>query len=154
MPSIKLSQVINKPIDVVYDLVCDMESYPRYIKNILSVQVLERSPGKTVTFWVTEVDGMKLTWQEVDEFFPEKWMIRCHRVKGDLERYESEWSLQACHKGTMLYLTIDFDLGIPLFTGLFQYLLVKKVTDYCHDILTRFKEIAEKDEKTFGSFQT
>jgi len=149
MPSIELSRYIGKPVDLVYDLICDLENYPKYMKNIVSIQVLERSNQMAVTLWVVEVDGVRLTWQETDVFFPEEWTIRYRLTKGDMARYEGEWSLKPSIGGTILNYKVDFELGIPMISGLLQYLLVKKVENSCRDMLNGIKEIAEKDNMPF-----
>lgn len=147
MPRLELSQTMCGSTDEVYDLVCDMESYPQYMKNVQSVKVLERSYRKTVTAWFTEVEGSRIRWTELDEFDPEEKIIRYRLIKGDLAKFEGQWSILPEGQGSKVLLTLEFDLGIPLFSKLFHYVLVKKVHDNCQEMLDAFKKMMEDGKK-------
>ena len=147
MQSIELSCYIDKPVDVVYSLVSDMESYPQYMKNIISVRVLEKSIRTAVTTWTVEVDGVRLTWQENDDFFPEERVIRFRQIQGDMSHYEGEWSVQPAPGGAVLKIRVGFDLGLSMISGLLQYLLKKKVENTCREMLSGIQEMAGQEKR-------
>lgn len=146
MPRVELTETILAPLETVYDLTSNMEGYPEYMKNVISVQVLERFPGKTITYWIMEVEGMKMRWRELDEFFTEEKTIRFHLLNGDLDRLEGHWTFEDRPEGTHVIFYLDFDLGVPMLNGLFHYLLLKKVRENCQDMLLGLKEKAETKE--------
>ena len=145
MQTIELSHFIDKNVETVYKAVCDAESYPQYINSIISVRVLERSARTAVTAWTIEVDGIRLTWQERDEYSPENFTVRFQMAQGDMAHYEGEWSVQPAPGGAILGMKVSFDLGLPIISGMLQYLLTKKVESTCREIINGIQEIAGKE---------
>lgn len=154
MPQIETTLLIEQRPELVYELACDMESYPLYMENVRSVTVLERALHKTLTAWDTEIDGKSFRWLEQDEFFPEELVIRYRQTKGDLAKFQGQWTFQRAPEGTLVILTVDFDLGIPMLAGLFNLILEKKVRVNCQQMLKGIKDRAESERISKKGLQT
>ncbi|MHB9146773.1 MAG: type II toxin-antitoxin system RatA family toxin [Symbiobacteriia bacterium] len=118
MPFVESSVVIKGTPQAVYALAKDMESYPEFMEDVVSIKVEERSPGRTVTAWHAKLQGKPMLWKEEDLFDDEKPHIRYQQVSGDLKKFEGDWSFDPTPDGTKVTLTVDFELGIPMFAAM------------------------------------
>ena len=143
MPVVQVDILIKAPPDVIFPVLLDMETYPSFMKDLVSVKVLERNPGGTLTDWVSNVDGRVIRWQEEDRFFPEEWRIEYKQTKGDLKNFEGEWTIAKEPEGSRVSLRVDFEFGIPMVAGLLNPLLKKKVRENSENMLSALKQRLE-----------
>lgn len=132
MPQVESSVVIKGDPQSVYALAKDMESYPQFMEDVVSIKVIERSPGRTITDWHARLQGKPMRWQEEDLFDDAKPHIRYRQVSGDLKKFEGDWFFEPVEGGTKVTLTVDFELGIPMFAAMLNpvaKLVVKNNTD-------------------------
>ncbi len=118
MPYVEVTEKIAAPAKKVYEKVKDMESYPEFMENVISVEVVERGENYTVTEWVVSLKGTKLKWQEKDTFDDENLHISYQQTEGDVKKFEGEWKINYDGQETTVTLTVDFEIGIPMFAGL------------------------------------
>lgn len=118
MPNVEVTQTIRGDRKKIYDLIADMESYPRFMPSLNSLEVLDRGEGWTVTSWDTSISGMNFRWQERDEFDPENTRISYRQLTGDLKRFEGEWIIEEVDGEVNVTLTVDFDFGVPMLSTL------------------------------------
>lgn len=144
MPSLEVTQVIAKPPETIYQMICAMEDFPLYMETIKSVLVVKRGASKIISSWTVVIDGLELNWLELDEFLPAERRIEGRQISGDLEHYQCSWQVRPHPEGSFVSLKLDFELGLSILGGTLSYLLVKKVRDNCEDMLKWLKETAEK----------
>lgn len=118
MPQVEASVVVQGTPQSVYALAKDMESYPEFMEDVVSIKVIERSPGRTITDWHAKLQGKPMRWKEEDLFDDETPHIRYQQVSGDLKKFEGDWFFDAAEGGTKVTLTVDFELGIPMFAAM------------------------------------
>lgn len=136
MPTTTVSQRIAcEDSRAVYALICDMERFPSFMPDLVSVTVLEREAGRTVTAWEAKVDGLTLRWQEEDTFDEARMRISYRQLAGDLRRFEGAWQIVPEDGGARVELTADFDLGIPMLAPLVEPLLTKRIEENCRGML-------------------
>ncbi|QGG47754.1 type II toxin-antitoxin system RatA family toxin [Heliorestis convoluta] len=154
MPYIEITRWVQGEPEKVYQLASQMEQYPAFMKDVRSIQILERGEGYTITEWVTEVDGRVIRWQERDEFFPHEGLIRYHQLSGDLKKFEGYWKVEEKEegglKGSQITLVIDFDLGIPMLSALLHPVLKQKVKANSESMVEAIKKQIEQKERTLG----
>lgn len=143
MPYVEEQIVIAGSIEAVYEIASDMEAYPRYMPDVESVTVLERTPSSTTTEWVTEVEGTPIGWTEIDEFDREGYVIRYRLIEGDLDKFEGEWRFDEVTGGTRVTLGVDYDFGIPNLTDLIGPTLEVKVRENSQMMLRAMKDHVE-----------
>jgi len=144
VPYVEVSKLIRGPVESVYRLASDMEAYPRFMEDVLSVTVLERRDRATVTEWVTRLEGRILKWKELDEFDEANWRIRYRQLEGDLKKFEGEWVMRETPDGTQVTLTVDFELGIPMFAALLNPIAKLKVRQNCESMLEAMRRQVEE----------
>lgn len=143
MPSVEVSKKIVGNIDSIYQIVKNMEDYPRFMKDLISVDTLERSEKMTITHWISNVDGRKIQWTEEDYFFDEQKRIEYKQIEGDLKRFAGYWQLTPDDEGVMITLFVDFEFGIPMISALLNPLLKRKVRENSENMLEAIRKQVE-----------
>ncbi len=143
MPHVKTSIMISADPKDVYEIAKDMPSYPDFMDDVESVEVIEEEEGSTNTKWVVRLQGRKMEWTEKDEFDEENLVIRYAQIKGDLKKFEGAWTFQPVSEGTEVTLTVDFEFGIPMIAALLHPIAKVKVKENCDMMLRGMKEKLE-----------
>jgi coenzyme Q-binding protein COQ10 len=143
MPFVEVVISVDCNREKIYPILKDMEKYPGFMKDLLSVEILERTGHNTVSKWVSNVDGRVIKWTELDTFDDENMHIAYRQIEGDLKKFEGEWILTPLIEGTEIKLTVDFEFGIPMIAGLLNPILKKKVRDNSMNMLKAIKEKME-----------
>lgn len=118
MPTVEVSYVVPAPVDAVWAVVSDQESYPQFMKTMESVKVLERGDGYTLTEWVARLQGARFRWIEKDLYFPEQYRITYDQTEGDLKLFRGYWALSAVAQGTQVEFVTEFEFGIPMLSAM------------------------------------
>ena len=136
MPCVETKIVINGDSKPIFEIIKNMEAYPSFMHDLVSVEILERGENTTVSHWVSNVDGRKIVWTEM--------RITYCQNDGDLKKMEGEWRLVPVSEGTEVSLLVDFEFGIPMIAGLLNPILKKKVRENSENMLTAVKAQIEK----------
>lgn len=144
MPYVETKTVIKGEGSKIYEIISNMTAYPEFMKDLVSVEILERGEGYTVSHWVSNVDGRKIVWTEKDNFYPDELKITYCQTEGDLKKMEGAWNIVPCDDGCEVTLAVDFEFGIPMIAGLLNPILKKKVRENSENMLTSIKEQIEK----------
>ncbi len=126
-----------------YELAKDMESFPKFMPDVQSVEVVKRGENMTVTDWSTEIDGTEIIWTEEDHFDDEHLTVSYKLIEGDLDKFEGQWIFEPCEEGCKITLTVDFDFGIPELIHLIGGVLEIKVTENSDMMLKSMKSRIE-----------
>lgn len=143
MPYVEVTMPVEAQASDIYPILKDMEKYPDFMQDLVSVEVLERSADTTVTKWVSNVDGRIIRWTEQDIFDDARMHIAYRQIEGDLKKFEGEWVLTPIEGGTEIKLTVDFEFGIPMIAGLLNPILKKKVRINSENMLKAIKDRLE-----------
>ena len=149
MPCVETKIVINGDSKPIFEIIKNMEAYPSFMHDLVSVEILERGENTTVSHWVSNVDGRKIVWTERDTFYPEEMRITYCQTEGDLKKMEGEWRLVPVSEGTEVSLLVDFEFGIPMIAGLLNPILKKKVRENSENMLTAVKAQIEAINNSF-----
>ncbi len=118
MPYVEVQKLIQANPDAVYAVLSDMEAFPRFMENVVSVEVVRREDNTTDSQWHVTLQGAPFRWLERDTFLPEEGRITYQQISGDLKRFEGEWRIAPAEDGTSVTLTTDFEFGMPMIAGL------------------------------------
>ena len=143
MPYVEKSIIIQGAPDAVYALAKDMEGFPAFMPDVVSVTVTRREGSMTLTDWVTEIDGTEILWTEEDHFDDAARRIQYRLVEGDMDKFEGEWRFDQVDGGTRVLLTVDFDFGIPELVNLIGDILLLKVGENTQMMLESMKARVE-----------
>ena len=144
MPYVESKITINGDGNKIYEIIKDMASYPNFMKDLVSVEILERGEDYTISHWVTNADGRRIVWTERDTFYPEELKITYAQTEGDLKKMEGAWTIVEQADGCEVTLAVYFEFGIPMIAGLLNPILKKKVRENSENMLNSIKEQIEK----------
>jgi ribosome-associated toxin RatA of RatAB toxin-antitoxin module len=146
MPYVEVTMPVCSEANKIYPIIKNMEAYPEFMTDLVSVEVIERQENMTISKWVSNVDGRIIKWTERDVFDDKNLRIAYAQTEGDLKIFEGEWILTAISGGTEVKLTVNFEFGIPMVAGLLNPILKKKVRDNSMNMLKAIKQKMEKNE--------
>jgi coenzyme Q-binding protein COQ10 len=95
VPKIEQSVIIDAPIEHVYQIARDVETFPQFMQDLRSLTLVERSldGSRTVTEWVGLIREFKMTikWTQEDQ-----WDEATHRdvftmLSGDMDSMSGVW---------------------------------------------------------------
>lgn len=144
MPYVETKTIIKGDGKQIYAIIENMAAYPQFMKDLVSVEILEHGENTTISHWVSNVDGRKIIWTEKDTFYPDELKITYAQTEGDLKRMEGQWLIKQLANGCEVTLAVDFEFGIPMIAGLLNPILKKKVRENSENMLTSIKEQIEK----------
>src|SRR5579875_2056637 len=149
MPHIDNEVLIQAPLDAVYALAKDVESFPQFMPDVESVVVTERSAdgNRTVTDWVGVASDFKLKvrWTEEDVWDDAAHTCRFVQTKGDYQAYGGLWTFTAEADGrTKFSSAIDYELEIPLIGPLLKRVVARLMQENTQKILNAIKVRAEQ----------
>lgn len=135
MPTVEVSQIVPRDRDVIYKFLCDFETFPRLMRNVESVTIIERGDHFSLSEWVTRLQGSRFRWIERDEFFPEAFRITYEQVSGDLKQFSGHWQLESTQEGTRVTLVTHFEFGIPMLAALLNPLAKIAIRENARDMV-------------------
>ena len=143
MAYVESTILINSSPLEVYELAKKMDRYPDFMPDVEKITVLETGANRTVTEWVTNVEGIPICWTEEDLFDDVKTTINYRLIEGDLDKFEGTWTFLAKDGGTQVTLTVDFDFGMPTLADLLGPILKVKVEENSQMMLIGMKKEIE-----------
>lgn len=135
MPVVEVRAVIPASIAAVYEVVSDMESYPKFMKTIKAIRILERGDGYTVSDWEARLQGARFHWLEKDVFDPGHYRITYDQTSGDLRVFRGHWQLEEVPGGTQVTLVTEFEFGVPMLSSLLNPVAKVAIKDNAKSML-------------------
>lgn len=148
MPHIENSVTIDAPLERVYTLAKQLETFPNFMPDVESITVTERSPDgtRTVADWVgvAEQFKLKVRWTEEDIWDDAAHTCRFRQLKGDYNAYGGLWTFAAPTETTTVFASaIDYEYDIPLIGPLLKTIVGRLMKDNAQKILEALKTRAE-----------
>lgn len=117
MPDLFFERHVPHPPERMYDLVADLEAYPRFLPNVTAMDVTQdRGTGEDVRYArmtirfgpVTQAYTSRVTAD------PEALTIEARAVDGPFAHLDSKWTFDPEGQGTRVRFAIDFKISNPL----------------------------------------
>ncbi len=147
MPRIEESVEIAAPLETVWAVAQDVESFPDFMPDVLSLKVLERSPDglRTVTEWEGIIKEFKLTVRctEEDVWDPQARTCAFRMLKGDFDSYEGLWTFTEEDGKVRFHCVVDYEYDVPLIGPLIKNIVALKMKQNAANILHAIKARAE-----------
>ena len=131
MPRIEQSVEINAPVDKVFAVARDVESFPDIMDDLQSLVVIEKSDdgNRTVTEWVGLIREFKMTvkWSQEDIWDPSAYRDDFSMIKGDMDSMSGYWQFTPTDGGTKFESVVDYEYNVPLIGPMIKALIKKKM---------------------------
>ena len=115
MPITDNSVVIDSPLELVWEMMTDVESWPELFTEYASAEILERD-GNTIRFRLTthpdpDYDGQVWSWVSERTIDPESHTTKSHRIEtGPFEYMKIDWFFEEVDDGTLMRWVQDFSM--------------------------------------------
>ncbi|MDD5653031.1 MAG: SRPBCC family protein [Candidatus Omnitrophica bacterium] len=148
MPKVEVSTIVRrKDRQSVYDLLKNMQEFPRFMRDVKSLKISEKQGNRFVSCWNAEVDGAAICWTEEDLFNDKDMSLKFKMLEGDYTNYAGEWVLHETPHGTKITINANFDWGIPAFEKFVGNILVRKARKSLKGMLNAIKNKLEGKAK-------
>lgn len=144
MTNIELSVLVEKSRERVYAMLKNLEEFPRFMRDIRKLEVVERAPHRLVTHWEVNVDGAMVAWKEEDIFDDKAMNVKFKMLEGDYTAYSGRWDIKDLSRKTKINLTVDIDWGAPAFEKVIGSILRRKEKRYLKSMLMAMKNHLNK----------
>jgi coenzyme Q-binding protein COQ10 len=121
MPAIETEVHVEAPPTAVFEAACAHERYKEYgVKDLISVRTVEpeSADGQLVTEWVWNLKGARIRYLEREHHDRAGLTITFEQTQGDLKKFAGRWRFLPDGDGTRFCSQVEFDLGIPMLSGL------------------------------------
>lgn len=85
-----------------------------------------------------------MKWREEDIAYDDELRIHYDLLSGDLKVFRGDWTCETHPEGTLLKVTCEFEIGIPMFAAMLNPVAKLVVKENCESMLAGIKEHAEK----------
>lgn len=147
MPTVESSVFINAPVEKVFALARDIESFPQFMPDLKKVTILERSPtgDRVVGEFVGFIKDFRITIKWVEEDYWDERAKTCNfsLVRGDFKSYSGTWKFEPEDAGTKYTSVIDFEYDIPLIGPIIKSLVAKLMKQNVDNMLNAIRQKAE-----------
>jgi ribosome-associated toxin RatA of RatAB toxin-antitoxin module len=129
MPTVETTIWIDAPLEKVYAIAKDNESYPKYMKAVESLVVTERDGGRVVADWVGLITqfNMKVRWTQEEIWDDANTRSTFRQLKGDYDKMEGSWVFIAENNGTRFNQFLDYEYNVPTLGALVKKLVLHLV---------------------------
>lgn len=145
MPTVETSVHIDAPIARVYEIAKDNKSFPEFMSDVKSIEIVETDGGRVVSDWVGVVPtfGLKLRWRQEDVWDDGEHVCRFRQLSGDYDKMEGTWRFTAEGEGTRFDSTLEYEYVVPGLGALVKKVVHSLVVKNMEGVLGAIKERAE-----------
>lgn len=147
MPVVEVSEVMAAPIDRVWDVINDLESYPRLMDHVRSLKIKEQTPTHRLAEWQIDLKGCVMRWNEREDIDRDRYRIDYRALDGDLAEFDGYWQLEALSpESTRVTHSVSFEIGIPMLSQILNPVAERAIRDNTHKMLASLGSQAAQKE--------
>ena len=105
--------------------------------------MIEQGNDRSISHWVTDLDGAPLEWREADVYDGEQHVVFFQLIEGDVEQFEGRWVFLPHEDGTLSVCELDYSLGVPVIEEAIGPVLQQKIEHNINQMLAAVKERVE-----------
>lgn len=146
MPTVETSVWVNAPLERVYAIAKDNESFPEFMKDVKSIVIVEREGGRIVSDWVGIIPQfmLKVRWTQEDLWDDAAHTCDFRQVKGDYDRLDGAWSFKEENGGTRFDSVVNYEYNVPTLGALIKRVIHGIVVKNMDNVLGAIKSRAEQ----------
>lgn len=131
MPTVETTVWIDAPLEKVYAIAKDNRSFPEFMKDVKSLEIVEEDGPRTVSDWVGLIPQfmLKVRWRQEDVWDDARHRCAFRQLAGDYDKMEGSWQFAEENGGTRFDSVLEYEYNVPTVGA-----LVKKVV---HGIVTK-----------------
>jgi ribosome-associated toxin RatA of RatAB toxin-antitoxin module len=143
MPEVETSTWINAPLERVYGIAQETESYPEFIRDVQSVKVVERTENRLVVDYVGIVPtfNLKIRWRQEEIWDDSIHASTFRQIEGDYDEMNGAWRFTEEKGGVRFDQRLKYEYNVPtigpLIKRVIQSLVVKNLENIGEAIKAR-----------------
>jgi coenzyme Q-binding protein COQ10 len=154
MPQVEVAETIAAPVQRVWEVVNDVESYPRLMEHVHSLRIVESGDNYRLLEWEVELKGCVMRWIEREELQPDRYRIDYRQIEGELAEFEGFWQLTPLtDSSTQVVLSVRFEIGIPMLAEMLNPVAERAIRDNSRSMLLSLATEAAPDAARKESVQ-
>ena len=143
MPRVCVAEFVRVEPAAVYELFRDPETFPQFMPNVCSIEVVERGDVWSVSQWLTDLDGAPLRWREIDNYDAQDHVVEFRLIEGDIAKFEGRWTFKPCRDGTACVCELEYELGVSVIEDVVGPIIRQKVELNIRTMLAAVKQRLE-----------
>lgn len=146
MPIVETTVHINAPLDKVYEIARDNRSFPEFMKDVKSLEIISSEGPRVVSDWVGLIPtfGLKVRWKQEDVWDDDTHTCVFRQLSGDYDKLEGTWKFVEEDGGTRFDSYLDYEYIVPAVGPLVKKVVHNIVIKNMESVLGAIKERAEK----------
>ena len=147
MPTVESTIWVGAPLERVYEIAKDNESFPEFMKDVKSLTVVETEGNRVVSDYVGLIPQfmLKVRWRQEDVWDDDEHLCTFRQVTGDYDKLEGTWKFQNENGGTRFDSFLDYEYNVPTLGPLVKKVVHMIVVKNVEGILEAIKGKAEKE---------
>ncbi|MBW7927909.1 MAG: SRPBCC family protein [Fimbriimonadaceae bacterium] len=148
MPTIRCTTWVNAPLAHVVEIAQDNASFPEFMQDVKSLDIVEREGGRVVSDWVGMIPQfmLKVRWRQEDVWDLEANTCTFRQLEGDYDSMSGEWRFTEENGGTRFDSIVDYEYRVPGLGPLVAKVVQKIVQANLDNVLEAIKRRAEGSE--------
>lgn len=148
MPTVETSVWVNAPIETAYATAKDNEAFPEFMKDVKSLEIVERDGNRIVSDWVGIIPQfmLKVRWQQEDIWDDVAHTCVFRQTKGDYDKLEGKWTFTSENGGTRFDSVLDYEYNVPTLGPLLKKVIFSIVVKNMQNVLEAIKARAEASQ--------
>lgn len=148
MPTVETTVWIDAPLDRVYTVAKNNESFPEFMKDVKSLTIAERDGNRIVSDWVGLVPQfmLKVRWRQEDVWDDDAHTCTFKQLQGDYDRLDGVWEFAEESGGTRFNSIVNYDYHVPTLGALVKKVIHGIVVKNMDNVLSAIKTRSEAFE--------
>lgn len=145
MSTVETTAWIDAPVERVYAIAKDNRSFPSFMKDVQSLEVIEEDGPRVVSDWVGLVStfGLKVRWTQEDLWDEAARTCTFRQIKGDYDELGGTWRFTEENGGTRFDSVVNYEYVVPGLGPLVKKVVHSLVVKNMEGVLAAIKERAE-----------
>ncbi|MFN8220548.1 MAG: SRPBCC family protein [Fimbriimonadales bacterium] len=146
MQTVETSVWVDAPLDRTYAVAKDNESFPEFMKDVKSLEIVERAGNRIVSDWVGLVPQfmLKVRWRQEDIWNDEAHTCEFRQLQGDYDELSGVWNFREENGGTRFDSVVNYEYNVPTLGPLVRKVIYSIVVKNMQNVLEAIKVRAEQ----------
>lgn len=145
MPTVESTIWIKAPLSKVYAIAQDNSAFPEFMKDVKSLDVVEKDGSRVISDYVGIVSAfnLKVRWRQEDVWDDEAKTCVFRQLSGDYDRLDGEWRFLEENGGVRFNSVVNYEYKVPGLGALVAKVIHSLVVQNIEGILKAIKDRAE-----------
>ena len=145
MPTVESTIWIKAPLSKVYAIAQDNSAFPEFMKDVKSLDVVEKEGNRVVSDYVGIVSAfnLKVRWRQEDVWDDDAKTCVFRQLSGDYDRLDGEWRFLEENGGVRFNSVVNYEYKVPGLGALVAKVIHSLVVQNVEGILKAIKDRAE-----------